>query len=90
MQYENTTLKLNFVDLSGNMTAKDLILQQKTFSYILLCYAVNSHESYKGMDDWIEAIDQNERGERTPITLVATKADLINDRKVKEKGGYDY
>ena len=42
------------------------------------------------MDDWIDAIDQNERGERTPITLVATKADLTHDRKVNENVGYDY
>ena len=57
MRVGQTTLKLNFVDLAGNMTAKDLIRAQEKFSYILLCYAVNSKASYDGLDDWLEAID---------------------------------
>ena len=85
-----TTLKLNFVDLAGNMTAKDLIRQQAKFSYILLCYAINKQSSYQQLDDWVEAINQNERGERTPITLVATKCDLVNDRAISEDQGFNY
>lgn len=87
---QDTHLKLNFVDLAGHMTAGKLIEQQKKFSYILLCYAINNRQSYEQLDDWIDAINQNPRGERTPIALVATKRDLSNDRKVTEDQGFDY
>lgn len=39
-------LKLNFVDLAGSMAAADLIRMQERFSYILLCYAIDSPKSF--------------------------------------------
>ena len=50
-------MQLNFVDLAGNLGAKDLITMQEKFSYILLCYAIDSRRSYEGLDEWIDAIE---------------------------------
>jgi len=56
--------------------AKDLIATQKNFSYILLCYAINSKKSFDDLSDWLSAIEHNRKGLQTPIALVATKTDM--------------
>ena len=62
---------------------------QEKFSYILLCYAIDSRRSYEGLDEWIDAIEQNKRGKVTPIALVATKCDIIEKKAVSEDDGYE-
>ena len=68
--------------MAGNANAHDLIRNQARFSYIVLCYSIDSRKSFTNLDEWLEAINENPRGKSKPIALVATKEDLKRDREV--------
>ena len=51
---------------------------------IILCYAINSNESFKDVDDWLEAIEADPVAASLPIALVATKSDLEDSRVVSQ------
>ena len=49
---------------------------------IILCYSINSNESFKELDDWLEAIESEPVAASLPIALIATKSDLEDSRVV--------
>ena len=76
---------INFLDVAGDNAAKDLIAQfAPTAKLIILCYAINSNESFKDLDEWLEAIEADEKAAKLPIALVATKSDLEDSRVVSQ------
>ena len=70
------------------MNAVDLIRIQQRFSYIILCYAIDSNGSFENLDEWVKAINSNTKGQDTPIALAATKSDLVSNRQVSESLGW--
>ena len=71
---EKIILKIR--DLAGNNNAENLIRDQPRISYIILCYSIDKKKSFQGLDDWLEAINSVNVGEKAPIALVCTKNDL--------------
>ena len=69
------------------MGAADLLRIQERFSYIILCYALDSQKSFQDLEEWLTHINANPRGQMTPITLVGTKSDL--ERRVNEQAPYE-
>ena len=79
---------INFLDVAGDNAASDLIAQFAIKAkLIILCYAINSNESFKELDDWLEAIDADPVAATLPIALVATKSDLEDSRVVSQFHG---
>ena len=70
------------------MGAADLIRTQERFSYILLCYAIDSQRSFTDLEDWVSTINANPKGSITPIALVGTKNDL--SRVVNDSSAYNF
>ena len=76
---------INFLDVAGDNAARDLVAQfSKTAKLIILCYAINSNESFKDLDEWLEAIEADPKAATLPIALVATKSDLEDSRVVSQ------
>ena len=76
---------INFLDVAGENSAVDLVAQfAERAKLIILCYAINSNESFKELDDWLEAIDADPNAAKLPIALVATKSDLQDSRIVSQ------
>ena len=51
---------------------------------------MTSKQSFQNLDDWLEEINLDVKGVKTPIALVATKSDLAaSQRCVPETYGYN-
>ena len=75
---ENTTLTIQFYDISGDNSATVLIDSfAARANMIVICYAINSLQSFNDVEEkWLDAINKHDRARFLPIALIATKSDV--------------
>ena len=72
--------------MAGNFQAQALVKNEcSKADCILLCYAINSNDSFKRLDNWLDELNADEHGQKLPIVLVGTKRDLAGEHRAVEK-----
>ena len=80
---QNAKLTINFSDVTGSNSAPLLITQFVPMSnMIIVCYSTNNSKSFADLDDWLDHIMSNEQAKKLPKVLLATKKDLVDQRKI--------
>ena len=67
---------MKFIDVAGASIAFELIKKfDDIANVVVICYKMSNYESYRAVEEWVEAHNENERGRDLPIALIATHSD---------------
>eukprot|EP01113_Clastostelium_recurvatum_P022570 TRINITY_DN2697_c0_g1_i1.p1 TRINITY_DN2697_c0_g1~~TRINITY_DN2697_c0_g1_i1.p1 ORF type:complete len:237 (-),score=43.47 TRINITY_DN2697_c0_g1_i1:335-973(-) len=86
---QGKAIKLQVWDTAGQDTFKSLVQSYFRRSHgAILAYTITSRSSFTRLDGWINVL--REQAPDTMIIIVATKADLVNERQVSVEEGQAY